>query len=114
MTGYNKLYTISPLSPGTEYVSINTDKEELTLKENNKETIFSLKEINAELIKKYHNSENSALNAQDLTFVLESQNRKIKIILQNYALKNPKFNGENTNTVTFQEYPNISGYALVK
>lgn len=93
----------------TEYVIINTDKEELTLKENGKETVFPLNEINAELIKKYQNSDNSTLRAQDLTFILESQNRKMKIILQSYALKNPKFHGEN-----IQEFANISGYALVK
>ncbi len=92
-----------------EYVIIDTDKEELTLKENGKETVFSLKEVNDRLIRKYQNRDNSTLGSQDLTFVLESQNRKVKIILQSYALKNPKFHGENT-----LEFANISGYALVR
>lgn len=115
VTGYTTLYTIRSYYPGDtstvltpEYVMINADKEELTLKEKGKETVFSLREINAELLKKYNNSDNNTLNASDLTFILTENNRTIKLILQAYSFKNPKFTGKDT-----QEYANVSGYALV-
>ncbi len=116
VTGYTTLYTVRSYYPGDtstvlipEYVMINTDKEELTLKEKGKETTLSLKSINAELLKKYGNQDNNTLNPSDLTFVLREHGRTIKLILQAYSFKNPRFTGQDT-----QEYPNVSGYALVK
>lgn len=115
VTGYDKLYSIRTYSPGEtpallgDYVLINTDKEELILKENNKETLFSLKEINQALIAKYHNSDNNSLRTDELTFTLTQNNRSIKLLLQAYAIKNPEFTGTGTG-----EYPYISGYALIK
>lgn len=115
VAGYDTLYMIRGYYPGDtgtvlipEYVMINVDKEELTLKEKRKETIFSLREINAELLKKYNNSDNNTLNSDDLTFVLEAENRSIKLIFQAYSFKNPKFIGKDR-----EEYANIIGYALV-
>ena len=115
VTGYTTLYTVRSYYPGDTstvltpaYVMINIDKEELTLKEKGVEIIFSLRDINAELLKKYNNSDNNTLNASDLTFVLKENNRTIKLILQSYSFKNPKFTGKDT-----QEYANVSGYALV-
>ena len=115
VTGYTTLYTIRSYYPGDTstvltpaYVMINADKEELTLKEKGKETVFSLREINAQLLKKYNNSDNNTLNPSDLTFILTENNRTIKLIFQAYSFKNPKFTGKD-----IQEYANISGYALV-
>lgn len=115
VTGYDKLYSIRTYAPGEtpallgDYVLINTDKEELLLKENNKETLFSLRDINQALITRYHNSDNNSLRADELTFTLTQDNHTIKLLLQAYAIKNPRFTGTGTG-----EYPNIYGYALIK
>jgi len=74
-----------------DYTLINTDKEEVILKENNQEVHFSLKQINEELIKKYHKNDNSELRSDELTFILTEKNRTIKLLLQNYSFKNPDY-----------------------
>jgi hypothetical protein len=116
IANYTTLYIIETYYLGNtiieimpSYVMVNIDKEELILKENNKETIFSLKDINIELIRK---GEDSRLSVSDLTFVLTAGDRKIKIIFQSYAIKNPKFTGKEKSE--FESIPSISGYALVK
>ncbi len=115
VTGYTTLYTVRSYYPGDNstvltpaYVMIDVDKEEVILKEKETETVFSLQKINAELLKKYNNSDNNTLGSDDLTFVLTKNNHTLKLILQAYSFKNPKFTGKDT-----REYAHISGYALV-
>lgn len=112
---YNTLYQIRSYTPGEtpdllgNYVLINTDSEELILKEDDQEIRFSLKEINQTLLKKYGNNENIGLHLNELTFELSQQDRSVKIFFQTYAIKNPKFTGKGIG-----EYPYVSGYALVR
>gem|GEM_PF-3299699 len=116
VTSYDAFYSIHSYYPGdtstlsgADAVIINIDKEELTLREQNKDTLFSLRGINAGLLKKYNNSNNSTLRPEELTFVLTENNRSIKVMFQAYALKNPQFSETDT-----REYANVSGWALVK
>lgn len=116
VTGYDTLYPIRSYYPGdtstlsgSDTVIVNIDKEVLTLREQNKDILFSLQDINTKLLQKYNNSDNSTLPPEDLTFILTNDNRSIKIILQSYALPNPKFTGTDT-----PEYASVSGWALVK
>lgn len=115
VTGYERLYQIGSYTPWQtsalmgDYVLINTDTEELILKEYNQEIHFSLTEINQALIKKYHNTDNGWLHPEELTFILTKDNTSIKLLLQAYAIKNPQFTEKGIG-----EYPYIAGYALVK
>ena len=115
VTGYERLYQIRSYTPWEtsallgDYVLINTDAEELILKEHNQEIRFSLKDINQALIKKYHNTDNGWLHPEELIFILTKDNTSIKLVLQAYAIKNPQFTEKGIG-----EYPSIAGYALVK
>lgn len=112
VSGFDTLYMIHSYYPwdtlplSGNYVFINTDTEELILKRNNKNEVFSLKEMNKGFMEKYKNNTN--LSADELTFTLREKNKTIKIIFQAYAIKNPKFTETSTG-----EYPHISGYALI-
>lgn len=87
-----------------EYVIINPETEELILADTKQTVQFSLKEINATLLKNFPHNDTPNMKPENLTFTLSKDKKTIKILFQSYALKNPKFTGSEDT----KEYANIS------
>lgn len=112
-TGFNKILRVyhknNGMTGNKQYISIDPDKEVLTLHGYGTDKNISLKSFNDTLRSKYTISDTN-LGADELTTTLQSEGTTIKIILQSYGFRNPNFTpGENGD-----EYLNISGYALIK
>lgn len=115
VSGFDTLYSLNQhdfkewTSLDKNYASINTESEELVI--HNWDTVvrFSLKEINAELLKKYTKNSQNVIPS-DLIKEFTQNSQTVKLILSNYSLKNPNYNSED-NT---KDYDMISGFVLIK
>jgi hypothetical protein len=93
-----------------QYALIDIDNETLSLYGYGDKRVTSLKGINGELQKHFATNNNNNLSPSDLTFTLTSGKIEVKLIMQSYSIKNPKYSGGDNLGV----YVNISGYALVR
>lgn len=115
ITGFNtllKVYNKNNLVGVTlknQYITIDPDKETLTLYGYGAEKTISLKGFNDGLRAKYTTS-NMMIELPDLTTTLQAGNMSIRLILQNYGFKNPEYKEANNQN----EYLHIAGYALIK
>lgn len=96
----------SPNATQYPYIIIDSDKETLAYYRGNTDILSVPFSSSSELA---NTVTPSGLEQKDLTFVVENKNIKIKLLLQNFAVKNPKYSGKDGN-----EYYTISGIALVK
>lgn len=106
---YGNAYGVGTPLP-SEYITIDPDDERMILHTGTGARVFLVGSYNRNLEKKYLNIENNTLDQKDLVFMTSSGGVDIKIILQNYAIKNPNY----TSTDKIYNSYAISGYALIK
>lgn len=93
-----------------EYITINPDDERMILHKGSGAVVFSVHGFNTDIQKRYLNLDNNNLDQKDLTFMTSTGGVTLKLMMQNYSIKNPNYKATQT---TYDGY-GISGYALVK
>lgn len=116
-SGYTKIVNVSWINSEEHrtskiypYITINPDTSTLQYHESSGSTEELILKFPIELTQ---TSNARSIEQEKLIFTLSSEKRDIKILLQNFAVKNPEFTGSG-NQDSNQDYYSINGIGLVK
>ncbi|MDD5377407.1 MAG: DUF4153 domain-containing protein, partial [Candidatus Gracilibacteria bacterium] len=115
LTGYQSLLKVQGTdssAPGARFVSIDPEHDSLTIRDGADTETISLSAITARLQAKYGSNTSYDIDQNDLDFTLIGEKHEIRVILDSYSYKNPKYK-ENGGKDLYGS-PSINGIALIK
>ncbi len=119
ITGYEKMFTISegPRTGDTasgDYITVSSETHEVVLNIDGQKISWNLTEFDKNLNTKYNAGDRMNLKKDELTTTLTGSGYEVKLIFQNYTIRNPDIAVPQEENNMYYKAFSVYGMALVK